>query len=128
MLKYVYKRFAFTIDTANTSYTKKFDLDKTIEVVKRLQITSNRPDLLIARGSQRIEINREEIFPEDFESRALFNSVNVQADDRYYEIGDVAAGNGEVKILFKDTDNPAASFTPYVFVLLLACELRGGSK
>jgi hypothetical protein len=119
----VYKRFSITVDTAATSYNKKFDLDKNIAMVLALQVTSDHPELMYYRGSNRIEINGDEIFPEDYDSRLLMSGLTVPADDRFVEINAVA-GNGEIKVLYKDVANTAAVYQTYQFVLIVKCQLK----
>jgi hypothetical protein len=123
--KYVYKRFSFTVTGANASYPKKFDLDKNVSVVSALLLSSDQPNMLFYRGSQKIEINSDELYPEDYESKLLMSGISVPPDERYVELGNgVLSGNGEVKLLYKDKDNPATVFAPYDVVLNLKCELK----
>jgi hypothetical protein len=122
--KYIYKRFNVAVTAPDTNFPKKFDLDKNIKVVRAIQITSNRPNLLFYRGSQRIEVSGEELFPEDYESKMLMSGISVAPDERFVEVGDIQAGNGEVKINYKDASNPEAAFSPYVVSLVLKCELK----
>ena len=123
--KYLKKRYSFTVDTANTSYPKKFDLDKNVKVVKGLLLSSGKPNQLFYRGSQKIEISGQEIFPDDYESRLLMTGLSVPPDNKYADLGDdVQAGNGEVKVYYKDTDNPLAPFDTYDVNLYLICEIE----
>jgi hypothetical protein len=88
-------------------------------------MTSNKPALLFYRGSQKIEISGQEIFPEDYESRLLMTGISVPPDQKFADLGDdVLAGNGEVKINYKDTDNTSAVFEPYEVSIYLMCELN----
>jgi hypothetical protein len=123
--KYVKKRFVFTVDTPGIAYPKKFDLDKNVKFVHGMLLSSDKPNLLFYRGSQKIEINGEEIFPEDYEARLLMSGISVSPDQKYADLGDgVLAGNGEVKVTYKDTDNPAAFFESYEVRIYLMCELN----
>ena len=121
--RYVKKRFNLQVDTASRSYSKKFDLDKNIKVVRGIVITSNKLNMLFYRGSQKIEISGDEIFPEDYESRLLMSGINVPPDQKYAELGEVLAGNGEVKVVYKDSENTDAPFTPYEVSFYFLCEL-----
>lgn len=123
--KYVKKRFSFLVDQGDKSYPKKFELDKNIKVVKGLLISSNKPNLLFYRGSQKIEISGIEIFPEEYESRLLMTGINVPPDQKFADLGDnVLAGNGEVKVIYKDKDNSNTAFEPYEVSIYLMCELN----
>lgn len=123
--KTIYKRFSFLVDGANQSYSKKFELDRNIRLITGIQMSCNVPGMLFYRGSQRIEINGEELYPEDYESRLLMSGINVPPDQRFVDLGNgVLAGNGEVKLLYKDTESVYASFNPYTVSIILKCELK----
>lgn len=87
-------------------------------------MSSNKPQLLFYRGSQRIEISGEELFPEDYESRLLMSGISVAPDQKFADLGDgVFAGNGELKLQFKDVENSMMPFEPYEVSIYLVCEL-----
>ncbi len=96
MLKSVKKRFKIQVSAANQSISKTFELDKSIRTIRGLAITSNRMDLAYQRGEQKVEINNEEYFPEDYESKLLMSGLNVSTNDKYYKLGEVNAGNGSI--------------------------------
>jgi hypothetical protein len=116
------KRFDLQVTVANAVVSSTFDLDKTIVAIHGLLFTTDRDDLLYYRGSQRVEINRSEIFPEGYETRLLLSGVNVSPNDRYYNLGGLPPGNGKVKVDYKDIDSVAAGFSPYRVSLYLDCE------
>ena len=123
--KYIKKRYSFTVDTANTTYPKKFDLDKNVKLVRGLLMNSDRPNLLFYRGSQKIELSGIELFPEDYESKLLMSGMSVPPDQKYADLGDdVLAGNGELKVQYKDKDNSNTFFEPYEVSVYLVCELN----
>ena len=123
--KEVYKPFVFLVPTANTSYSLKFVLDKSIRLVRGIQLLADKPNQLYYRGSQRIEISGDELFPEDYESKLLMSGISVAPDERWVDLGNgVVAGNGEVKLLFKDSENANASFSAYKVTIVLKCELK----
>ncbi|HEX7412699.1 MAG TPA: hypothetical protein VF411_01545, partial [Bacteroidia bacterium] len=72
--------------------------DKNIVKVNGLLVTSDKDDILFYRGTQKIEINMEEYFPGNYESKLLMSGINVGLRQRYYDLGGVAPGNGLVKI------------------------------
>jgi hypothetical protein len=119
------KTFSFTV-TAEGIVNKKFDLDKNVKVVRGILLSSDRPIFLFYRGSQRIEISGDEIFPEDFESKILMSGLSVPPDQKYRTLGNgVVAGNGEVKIQYKDTYNPSAPvLDAYKVIIVLQCEMK----
>ncbi len=110
------------VTAAGGRYSQTFELDKTITKIKGLLFTSDRDDLLYYRGSQRVEINKEEIFPQEYESKLLMSGINVSPNDRYYDLGGIAPGNGHVKVDYIDTNYDAAPFTSYRVTLYLDCE------
>ena len=123
--KIAHKTFSFLVDNPSQSYNKKYDLDKNVRVVLGLLISTDNPKLLYLRGSQRIEISGEEIYAEDYESKLLTSGSEVAPNDKYYILDNEAlSGNGEVKMLYKDTENALAPFVPYKVSLVLKCELK----
>jgi hypothetical protein len=119
----VKKRFDIDITAAGTVHSKTFELDKTITTVHGLLIASDRDDLLYYRGSQKIELNRQEIFPEHYESKLLMSGINVSPNDRYYHLGGLPVGNGKVTVQYRDNNFLGFPFTGYRVSLYLDCEL-----
>ena len=125
MVRWVDKVYSFAVDTEGGIYNKKFDLDKNVKLVRGILISSDLPLMLYYRGSQRIEISGDEIFPEDYESKILMSGLSVPPDEKFKTLGDgVVAGNGEVKIQYKDFGNPLAPFTGYKVTVTLQCEMK----
>jgi hypothetical protein len=127
MLKPVKKHFSIDITASGQSITKTFELDKNIKTVKGIAISSNKDDLLYYRGSQRIEINKEEYFPDGYESKMLISGINVSPNQRYYDLGSVNPGNGSVKIVFQDSPDGRTAFEAYRVTFYLACEMEDAS-
>ena len=124
MLKATKKRFDIKILVANSSVNDTFELDKNIVKVNGLLVTSDKDDLLYYRGTQKIEINKEEYFPDNYESKLLMSGINVAPKQRYYDLGGVAPGNGLVKITYVDLDDGRTVFSPYRVSLYLDCEME----
>lgn len=123
--KMIEKRYTLEVTKAGDPFSKKFDLDKNTKLVLRVTVSSDNPKLLFFRGSQRLEISGDEIFPEDYESKLLMSGISVPPDQKFRSFGDgVIAGNGEVKVLYKDTENPNAPFVPYNVSFIFQCELK----
>ena len=123
MGKIVKKRFEFLVEQPEADVSKSFELDKTIKYVTGLLLAADRDDLLFYRGSQKVEINKEEFFPDGYESKLLMSGINVAPNDRFYDLGKVEAGNGIVKITYKDVENFMTRFEPYRVSVYVACEL-----
>lgn len=121
--KIVKKRFDLQITEQNKITSKTFELEKNITSIKGLLINSDRDDLLYYRGSQKIEINAEEIFPEGYESKLLMSGINIPPRGRYYALGNVPPGNGLVRVEYKDIPDARAPFIPYRVSLYLRCEM-----
>lgn len=123
MKNIIKKRFDISVTEANKTVSKTFELDKTIAFVKGMLFTSDKDDLLYYRGSQKVEINKYEVFPEGYETKLLMTGINVSPNQRYYEVGDLPVGNGSVKVDFKDTSDSRTGFEPYRVSIYLKCEL-----
>ena len=124
MLKPLRKRFDLQVTAANQNITKNFELDKNIKAVKGLLVTSDKDDLLYYRGSQKIEINKEEYFPDNYESKLLMSGINVPPKQRYYDLGSINPGNGSIKVVYQDTDDGRTVFSPYRVSLYVDCEME----
>ncbi len=107
------ERFDLKITAATQVFKGDFELDKNADTVLGIAMTSDRDDLLYHRGSQKIQLNDQELFPEDYESKLLMTGLNVSPNERMILIGDAPSGNGKVEVWFKDTDSPSAVFAPY---------------
>lgn len=116
------KRFDLSIAASADAVSKTFELDKTITAVKGILLTSDKDDLLYYRGSQKIEVNKEELFPDGFESKLLMCGINVKPNDRFYDLKNLQPGNGNVKVNYKDTDDSRAAFEAYRVSVYLFCE------
>ena len=115
------KRFDILVTEANKSYNQDFELDKTITSVIGIAISSDKDDLLYFRGSQKVEVNKEELFPAGYESKLLMAGVNVSPNGKYYQLDHVNPGNGIVKMVYEDADDGRTSFSPYRVSLYLDC-------
>ncbi|WP_207515031.1 hypothetical protein [Longitalea luteola] len=124
MGKKIKKRFDIEVTTENTVHSKTFELDKTVEKVHGLLFTSNRDDLLYYRGTAKVEINSEEIFAEDYESKLLMSGLNVSPNDRYYNLGSIPPGNFKVKVDYRDNADARLPFAAYRVSLYLDLELK----
>jgi hypothetical protein len=124
MLTPVKKRYDIQVTAANQSFTQTFELDKNIQIIKGLLFTSDKDDLLYYRGTQRVEINSKEYFPDNYESKLFMSGINVPPATRYYPLANVNPGNGLVKISYQDKDDGRSVFTPYRVSLYLDCEME----
>lgn len=124
MGKRIKKRFDINVTDANTVHSKTFDLDKNIIALHGLLFTSDRDDLLYYRGTGKIEINRQEIFPEGYETKLVMTGLNVSPNDRYYNLGGMEPGNGKLKVDYKDTDTTVIVFAAYRVSIYLDCEIN----
>lgn len=120
----VKKRFDISVTEPDKIFSKSFELDKNIVSVKGILFTSDKDDMLYYRGSQKVEINKEEIFPENYESKLLLSGINVSPNNRYYDLGSQPAGNGTIKVEYKDTEDTRAAFVPYRVSLYVECVLQ----
>ena len=124
MLKPVKKRFDLQVSAAKETVAKTFELDKNIKSVKGVLVTSDKDDLLYYRGTQKIEINKEEYFPDNYESKLLMSGINVSPKQRYYDLGGVNPGNGIVKVTYTDNEDGRTVFQTYRVSLYVDCEME----
>ena len=124
MKNIVKKRFDISITEPGKIFSKSFELDKTIAFVTGILFTSDKDDLMFYRGSQKVEINKQEIFPENYETKLLMTGINVAPNQRYYDIGDAPVGNGSVKVQYADNADGRTTFESYRISIYLRCELN----
>ncbi len=124
MSKRVKKRYDIDVTTAGVLHTKTFELDKTVEKVHGMLFSSDRDDLMYYRGSAKVEINSDEIFPEGYETKLLMSGLNVSPNERYYNLGGVAPGNFKVKVEYKDTADARLQFVAYRVSIYLDVEIK----
>ena len=124
MSKRVKKRYDIDVTVANALHTKTFELDKTVEKIHGVLFSSDRDDLLYYRGSGKVEINSDEIFPEGYETKLLMSGLNVSPNERYYNLGGVAPGNFKVKVEYKDTADARLQFAAYRVSIYLDVEIK----
>ena len=87
-----------------------WELPKQTKAVKGIQLSADYPDKLYYRGSQRIEIGGEELFPDNFDSRLLMSSLAVAPRERFFDLGAVAPGDLSIKVRYKDVNHGKAAF------------------
>ena len=124
MSKRIKKRYDIEVTAANTLHSKTFELDKTVEKVHGILFASDRDDLMYYRGSNKVEINSDEIFPEGYESKLLMSGLNVSPNDRFYNLGGAPPGNFKVKVEYKDTPDARLQFVPYRVSIYLDVEIK----
>jgi len=107
------ERFDLQITAANETKKGEFELDKNADILFGVAITSDNEELLFYRGSQKMQVNDKELFPEDFESKLLMTGLCVSPNNRMIKVGMVKSGNGMVEVWFKDTNHPKTKFSPY---------------
>jgi hypothetical protein len=109
-----------TLDITSSGQTFKdsFEVDKNVERIIGVEMSSTRDDLMFYRGSQIIKINDEEFFPEGYQSSKLMHGINISANLRLYRLGKIDPGNRKVELIYTDTDNPSvAPFEAYTVIL-----------
>ncbi|MBO9565548.1 MAG: hypothetical protein J7621_22415 [Niastella sp.] len=122
MSSIIKKRFDIAITTADKVYSQTFELDKTITFIKGILLTADKEDMLYYRGSQKVEVNKQEVFPEEYESKLLMTGINISPNQRYYNTGSLPVGNGLVKVEYKDRNDTRLNFEPYRISIYLDCE------
>ena len=124
MPKRIKKRYDIDVSSANSIHTKTFELDKTVTAIHGMLFASDRDDLMYYRGSAKVEINSDEIFPEGYETKLLMSGLNVSPNDRYYNLGGVLPGNFKVKVEYKDMADARLQYVAYRVSLYLDVEIK----
>lgn len=126
MLKRRQKRVLdIDVTTAGAIHTKSVELDKTVVRILGYNFTADRLDLAYNRGTQRLEINREEIYADNYETKHLIALGSVPPNLRYYRIkGGLEPGNHIVKVEYKDNAHAQYPFTAYRVSLNLDLEIN----
>lgn len=123
MTAIIKKRFDIHVTQADKTWPQTFDLDKTITHVRGILFASDRDDLLYYRGSQKVELNNQEVFPENYQSKLLMSGINVPPNLRYYKLRRVPVGNGKLKVEYKNTSDSRTGFEPYTISVYVDCEI-----
>jgi hypothetical protein len=124
MGKRIKKRYDIDVTTQNAVTSKTFELDKNVEKVHGVLFTSDRDDLMYYRGSGKVELNSDEIFPEGYETKLLMSGLNVSPNERYYNLGGVTPGNFKLKVEYKDTPDSRLAFAAYRVSIYLDVEVK----
>jgi hypothetical protein len=124
MSKRIKKRFDLQVGAASGIISQTFELDKTVEKVHGILFASDRDDLMYYRGSAKVEMNSDEIFPEGYETKLLMSGLNVSPNDRFYNLGGIPPGNFKVKVDYKDTADARLAFAAYRVSVYLDVEIK----
>lgn len=117
------ERFDIQITGENRTFKAEFQLDKNAKFLLGIAVTSDRDDMLFYRGSQKIQVNDQELFPENFESRLLMSGLNVPPDNRMITLDEIPTGSGRFEILFRDTESSVIEFNEYRVSFYTFCVL-----
>lgn len=107
------ERFDLKVMQANQVYKGEFEVDKNANYVIGIAITSDKEDLLYYRGTQKIQLNDKELFPEEFESKLLMSGLNVSPNERMIDTGLIEVGNNKMDVWYRDMDHSNTVFSPY---------------
>lgn len=118
------ERFDLTITGEGEVKKGEFQLDSNADVVYGIALTSNFEELLYYRGSQKIQVNDQELFPENFESKLLMSGLSVPPNQRVAKVGLIESGNGKVEVWFKDTESDKAAFEQYTVSIYIFSKSR----
>jgi hypothetical protein len=124
-VKEVRKVFSLEVKEAGKLYNPvKWELSKNTVRVKGIQLTSDFPNKLYYRGTQRIEIGGDELFPEGFDAKVLLSSISVPPRERFFDLGEVQPGDLSVKVRYQDQNHERAALGKgyTVIVVLLVDE------
>lgn len=111
------------VTASGQTVKEKFELDKTVKRIIGIKLTSDREDLLFYRGAQRVVINGKERFEENYESKNLQSTINVNVNNRYKNMRDLSPGNGIIEIEYTDHVHPLTVFAVYTVSLYVEYEI-----
>lgn len=123
MPKIIYQPFTISVATSGQTVSKTFSFDNNVKRILSVAVESEFPNLAYYRGSQRLEINNDELLPEGMPTRRLMGNLNIAQDDREFSLGNIEHGNRMLKIDYVDKNHPSAAFVPYDVVFLFKCEM-----
>jgi hypothetical protein len=126
MKQVIKKRYDLQITEAGAIKREQFELDKNVSKVNAILLTSDKEEQLYNRGSQKIEINGQEIFPEKYESKLLMSGLAVSPNEKYYRLPQVAVGNRIMKVEFTDSNDSRSTFSSYRVSVYLEMETEAG--
>lgn len=118
------ERFDMQITTENQVFKQTFEMDKNARLLVGMAITSNRDDMLFYRGSQKIQLNDWELFPEGFESKLLMSGLNVSPNERMIILDDIETGNRKIEITYTDKTHELVKFVPYRVTFYTFCKVQ----
>lgn len=107
------ERFDLQIDSPNQTHKASWEIDRNAAILFGVAITSDNEEMIYYRGTQKIQINDQELFPFDFESKLLMSGLGVSPNNRMVKLGDVKTGNKRVEVTYTDQDHPQTRFSPY---------------
>lgn len=107
------ERFDIEVTASGETVKGEWELDRHADVTFGVAITSDSEEMIYYRGSQKMQINDRELFPEDFESKLLMTGLSVAPNQRMAKVGNVETGNKRVEVWYKDQNHPKAPFSPY---------------
>lgn len=123
MGKRVFKRFDIAVAAADSKVSQTFDLDADIVAIHGVTVNSNRDEQVYYRGSVKLEINRDEIFPEDFQAKLLMSGMAVSPNDRFYRFTKEDLGDHRIKVEYRDSAG-LVPFQAYTFSIYFDCEIN----
>lgn len=126
MKQIIKKRFDLQISEAGAIKREQFELDKNVSKVNAILLTSDKEEQLYNRGSQKIEINGQEIFPEKYESKLLMSGLAVSPNDKFYKLPSVTIGNRIMKVEYADSNDSRSAFSAYRVSVYLELETEAG--
>lgn len=115
--------FIVQVSTSGAYIDREFDFDSRVKRIVSMQVIADFPDKAYFRGTQGIEINGDQIMPEEVDTKILMSNSGVDPNPRFLDLGDVKPGNLKCRIKYRDSEHPTAAFAPYKVKYLFKCEI-----
>ncbi|MBK7665859.1 MAG: hypothetical protein IPJ32_00090 [Sphingobacteriaceae bacterium] len=80
-------------------------------------ILSNRDDLTYYRGSFRLEINKDEIYPDGYSTKKIMSSENVEPNKRCFSLVKFQSVTASITFEYTDNEDGRTVFAPYIVSL-----------
>ena len=123
-LRVVYRKITVPVTAAGIRIKNaEFKLEKNITKVLGISAYAD-DDARVFTLTQQLQVNGNEILPEGFDTRLLFNYNSVPSEQRFFPVFNQPAGNGKVEINCIDTASDAdfaSNGGPYSINYMLKC-------
>ena len=117
------KRFDVSVSSSGELVKGDFELDKNVTGITGALLTADLEAKLYHRGTFRLLIGGEEIFPDGYHAKLLMSGLGVDPSNRYHFLN-FDPGNGVVRLEVTDNTHPTEAFSAYTVSMYLQLEVE----